>query len=260
MISHIVEYQCQYSSQVMKKHKSWYDGRLKYFKANSRFMLYSEDNVQLGSAFVTSERQVQQFLDPAGFECQEHKIFGAFVVVIYEVLKEYDREIQHITARDTRAAKPSANCNATGEAPRAKCAVRPTLKKRVLIDTSTEREGYTTTGLALKWNKPFKPPRMVPRDSGNRPAVRDSRVKREVGTTTKMRSTPAEVVDTPAAPPKHKNKAIHTTTVQIQTDRSTPRPTAYIKTARKAVHDTHFRSRNFAPIRRIAHNPIVLPK
>jgi len=102
MISHVVEYSCQYSDQIRKKHKTWHDGKLKYYAANNRFMLYPEEsNVLISSNFITNSRDVSTILDAEGFNTVEHKIFSRAVVIITEMLCEYDREVQIQKAKES---------------------------------------------------------------------------------------------------------------------------------------------------------------
>ncbi|SCU80617.1 LAMI_0B03158g1_1 [Lachancea mirantina] len=79
------EFECQYTNDVHKKRKTWHDGKLRFHESNSRFQLYSEqDNVLLGSEFVTNAKQIEHILDFKGFGSEEHKIAGRFLVIIQE--------------------------------------------------------------------------------------------------------------------------------------------------------------------------------
>ncbi|CAL9734128.1 hypothetical protein MOSE0_D05270 [Monosporozyma servazzii] len=213
MLSHVVEFSCQYSDQVRKKQKVWHDGKLKYFQINNKFMLYTEDNVMLSSSFVTNPKEITAYLDEEGFEITEHKIFGSFMVVINEIIAEYDREIQHIkttTATSFNKFKISSSSvdnnvstsyiqhpdkmvlKKTTENISNSKNISSTNVNKSLSDMSRlnqmspaiKSERYSAmvgSGLALKVNKPFKPPRMANKFStvNKRPNIRNAQVKQE---------------------------------------------------------------------------------
>ncbi|EDO15487.1 hypothetical protein Kpol_472p18 [Vanderwaltozyma polyspora DSM 70294] len=156
MISHIIEYQCQYTDQVRKKNKIWHDGRLKYFQINNRFQLFTEeDNVLLGSSFITNQKEVDVILDEEGFNKVEHKIFGQYMVVISEITNEYDREV-NVSAAGSRDSKISTQRN--------NCANYKSYTPKRQIVSNTTTKGTADSGgssLALKFNTPFRKPRMI---------------------------------------------------------------------------------------------------
>ena len=176
MISHVIEYNCQYSDQIRKKHKTWHDGKLKYYQANNRFMLYPEDsNVLISSNFISNQREVSTILDTEGFNMVEHKIFNRAVVIITDVVCEYDREVQiqkagqsqtfsmqrkgslihrsdSQTERVTTVSSVSTSDNLNQKIPR----------KRILIGNDERGvKGHGKVSLALKFNKPFKQPMLT---------------------------------------------------------------------------------------------------
>lgn len=176
MISHVIEYNCQYSDQIRKKHKTWHDGKLKYYQANNRFMLYPEDsNVLISSNFISNQREISTILDTQGFNTIEHKIFSRAVVIITDVLREYDREVQIqkagqsqtfgmqrkeslVHCSDSQAERTttvdgiSTSDNLNQKIPR----------KRILISNDKRCvKDHGKVSLALKFNKPFKPPMLA---------------------------------------------------------------------------------------------------
>lgn len=195
MISHVIEYSCQYSDQIRKKHKIWHDGKLKYYQVNSRFMLYPEDsNVLIASNFISNQREISRILDTEGFNTVEHKIFSRAVVIITDILCEYDREIQHQKADQSQTSssqhKRSLGSDSDFQNKKNKPSnsqlsrARPSQKiprRRVLISDKEERTGENgKVSLALKFNKPFKPPAVVNKYLQNvepkyRPAHRNTR-------------------------------------------------------------------------------------
>ena len=197
MISHVIECSCQYSDQIRKKHKIWHDGKLKYYQVNSRFMLYPEDsNVLIASNFISNQREVSRILDTEGFNTVEHKIFSRAVVIITDILCEYDREIQlqkaeqsqnvsmkHKGSIDSDSNLQNRKNNPSNSYPASERLPQKILRKRILI---SENEGRTVgngkVSLALKFNKPFKPPTVVNEHSReeipkHRPAKRSTRAQ-----------------------------------------------------------------------------------
>lgn len=191
MISHVIEYSCQYSDKIKKKHKTWHDGKLKYFEANKRFLLYPEDsNVLISSNFITNSREVSTILCPDGFNTNEHKIFSRAVVIITEKLCEYDREVQVQMANDKHCSNPhieksivsrvKMNDDNTVGLPKAKQMRLP--KKRILMNKETDYDqNVGGSSLALKFNRQFKPPRMVESHNSivttsKRPYLRDAKI------------------------------------------------------------------------------------
>lgn len=247
MLSHVVEFSCQYSEQVRKKQKVWHDGKLKYYQINNRFLLYTEDDTLLSSIFVTSAKELNVYIDEENFGVVEHNIFGRYVVVIEEIIAEYDREISHIKTTSTiSAVAASTGSNSTGINNRQReiqpvanrnsishnksnnknveyrsdkiilkgttkntmtkrvetssslsspfCTTSRIIPKKPLVhmtkispgtqhaDLNETSGGFSTSNLALKVNKPFKPPRIVSNinDVFNRPNIRNSKVKKEI--------------------------------------------------------------------------------
>ena len=270
MISHVQEFICQYTNQVKKKHKVWHDGRLKFSVASKRFMLYNEDgDTVLSSNFITNEKELSNILDRSSFGTAEHKIFARYVVIIQELVAEYDKDTRLHKMRETTK---------TGNVPH-----RPT-KRRKLISSSDEGSGeivkvddgdtrkksstVRTTGshsLALKFGTPFKPPkvRLQPKDltgsDRNRPVARRSKVqiqenpKNYGGTTQSIRPVPKLTERKSAAlslgevtkgPSKGKDVAVPTNDKMIS----------------NTQYKNHIRGclANNLRVRRIIHEPIVL--
>lgn len=97
----VQEYSCQYTDQVKKKHKTWQDGKLKYFSANNKFILYSDpDATMLSSGYITNSKDLRIVLDPAGFGHSEHKIFGRYVVIIEDLVSEYCKEETNVVQQN----------------------------------------------------------------------------------------------------------------------------------------------------------------
>lgn len=160
-------------------------------------MLYTEtDNVLLATEFTTSAKDIKNYLDPAGFDVIEHQIFSKFIVIISEVISEYDKEVHLTRARPINGASTAVCSQHSGTIIDTNKAVplslggktaipieRKVAKKRQLITTDQDIN-KNTNELALKFNKPFKPPRLIAdrKDTTplkpNRPSIRDShRVK-----------------------------------------------------------------------------------
>ncbi|QHS73359.1 Mte1p SPAR_G02690 [Saccharomyces paradoxus] len=195
MLSHIVEYECQYTDQLYKKRKVWHDGRLKYFQINNRFMLYTEkDNVLLASEFKINSKELKAILNPEGFDIEEHRIFSQFLVIISNIIEEYDRDIQ-VAASHVRTdpmnlsvqkqrplisdSAPSMNHISTAREIHSNTKVT-TSKHRQKEDSNTEG-GFNISKLTLKVNKPFKKPKRILStdvvNELNRPSIRNQRIQ-----------------------------------------------------------------------------------
>ncbi|QLQ80750.1 hypothetical protein HG537_0E01030 [Torulaspora globosa] len=163
-----LEFTCQYSDQVRKKHKSWHDGKLKFVQSAKRFMLYGEDDKKLlSSTIMTSERELHRILDPDDFGTTEHHIFGRYVVIICEKVGEHEE------FSETKASDPLVK--------------RPVVKvlPRTILKPSAPNHGDHP--LALKMNRPFKPPRIT--TQSNRPSIRQRVVRTgPLATVTKARA------------------------------------------------------------------------
>ena len=195
MISHVIEFSCQYSDQVKKKHKTWHDGKLKYYEYNNRFMLYPDgSNTLICSTFITNSKVVTSILNSQGFGTSEHKIFGRAVVIITDLIREYRKEIQHQKSDDSLNTKPVHRTivkemkkeltNDTFVQEEADVSEQPRKKNQLLIKKSILKNENNPPSLALKFNKPFKAPkriRTIERTSTliTRPALRNAITKRE---------------------------------------------------------------------------------
>lgn len=175
-----VEFACQYSDQVRKKHKAWHDGKLKLVESAKRLMLYGEDDKKLlSSTIMTSERELQRILDPDEFGATEHHIFGRYMVIICERIGEQE---EPTTATDPpkmvkRPLPPRTVLKSTiaGRGGPLALKMPPVTAERPLVKLPS-RTVLKSTGhgdpLALKMNRPFKPPRTTTQT--NRPSVRPS--------------------------------------------------------------------------------------
>lgn len=195
MISHVIEFSCQYSDQVKKKHKTWHDGKLKYYEFNNRFMLYPDgSNTLICSTFITNSKVVTSILNSQGFGTSEHKIFGRAVVIITDLICEYHKEIQHQKSDDSlntipvhrTIVKETTNelINDTFVHEEANRSAQPRKKNQLLIKKSIIKNENNPPSLALKFNKPFKAPkriRTIERISTvtTRPALRNALTKHE---------------------------------------------------------------------------------
>lgn len=180
MLSHVIEYACQYTDQIRKKNKVWHDGKLKYFQINNKFQLFTEEgNIMIGTEFITNKKEVADIINREGFNTTEHKIFRQYIVIISEAIQEYDREIQ-ITAKAKDMPQTRLNHSDTGN----------TLNKQVPRGNSSQQNlkvnsTVVRSSLALKINKPFKKPRMINTSESilttsqslkNRPSIRTNKL------------------------------------------------------------------------------------
>lgn len=307
MLSHVVEFSCQYSDQVRKKQKVWHDGKLKYFQINNKFMLYTEDNVMLSSSFVTNTKELNSYLNEEGFEITEHKIFGSFVVVINEIIAEYDREIQHIkttTATNFSNSKGLSQSldgtasthymqhpdrmvlkSTTENIPSSKNNIATNVKKPLTNMARLNSMGSTIkseqnitkvgSGLALKVNKPFKPPRMANNlNAINRPNIRNSHVKQEhtstVPTLSIANHSPSSSnnehfvsktppISKPKQDPIHKKEPVLKQEPIQQHYDINMIPANNILLQDKGIKNIMKQNRRTFKIRVITHKPIVLP-
>ncbi|EJS43645.1 YGR042W [Saccharomyces arboricola H-6] len=194
MLSHIIEYECQYTDQLYKKRKIWHDGRLKYFQINNRFILYTEkDNVLLASEFKVNSKELKAILNPEGFGIEEHRVFSQFLVIISSIIDEYDRDIQ-VTASHVRAdppkpsvkkrqpivpeSVPTLNHTATTRDIHSKTKVITSKDKQT--EGSDAKVGFNISKLTLKVNQPFKKPKRILNTNVindlNRPSIRSKRI------------------------------------------------------------------------------------
>lgn len=158
MVDKIREFSCQYSNQIRKKHKSWHDGKLRYYSSSNRFVLYDENNKQIGSAFITNNRKLVGYLDPENFEKEEHHIFGSFLVVLLGELVCEQKPLPlpklNGTTRDDSADPVIVKRENENEF------VSKGVKKpgRVLKSNISPKN---SSSLAISLLQPFKPPRVV---------------------------------------------------------------------------------------------------
>lgn len=296
MLSHIVEYSCQYSDQVRKKQKVWHDGKLKHFQINNRFILYTEDGIVLSSSFVTNRKEVAEYISEENFDIVEHNIFGRFVVVISEIIAEYDREIQHI--KTTTNMNPNNTHTDNHEQFSGNQTTTPILHQqhpdKMILKSSTESlrtqqttrpsvgvkmssivsGNVNTSSLALKFNKPFKPPRMINNLSNcNRPNFRNAQVKQE---TTSMYNNNAISTDLASNTPCKKQEqpqslfvkdedVNETITSPNQNVKRETDESIYLenvvkpKNTQVLSNKPIIKQQSTYKIRRIVHEPIILP-
>lgn len=174
VVSKVKEYYCQYTNQLWKKHKTWHDGKLKYFLLNNKFQLYTvEDNVLLSSEFVTNMHQLQHILDSTGFGAEEHKIFSQYIVVIESLHCQYERDINGFIKDNKRyfisKADERSHPSTTMVPNRTITAVPP--------EHSLSRTRFSNS-LALQFNKPFQPPRRISKSRTNSRAQQPDKLQR----------------------------------------------------------------------------------
>ena len=156
MLSQIREYSCQYTGQIRKKHKSWHDGKLRYYEANNRFQLFDEEGKQLSSQFITNKRYLADILNEEDFGNKEHRIFGSYIVIISELINQFERDEANVgcpsvvksefpASKELPPTQEMAHCKEGG------------IKGRngKLINTIPSLK--EPNNLALRSNKPFKP-------------------------------------------------------------------------------------------------------
>ncbi|AET40533.1 Mte1p Ecym_6142 [Eremothecium cymbalariae DBVPG len=168
-ISHVMEYHCQYTDQLRKKRKAWHDGKLKYFQLTNKFQLFTEGGILLCSEFVTNSRQLGNVLDQEGFGNVEHRIFGSYVVIISDLEREYDNEINlyrpHHQPKMQALGRVMLNYKRTDSSISPSNAVankEPSDQTSCNITTDTNTTApITRHTLSLQLNKPFKPPKLV---------------------------------------------------------------------------------------------------
>ncbi|AAS51034.2 ACL194Cp [Eremothecium gossypii ATCC 10895] len=165
-VSHVVEYFCQYTDQLRKKHKVWHDGKLKYYTLTNKFQLYTEEGgTLLGSEFVTNSRQLAHILDERGFGAEEHHIFAAFLIIIAELDRAYDKEISLFRPGHTPRALPGPVVSlAHRRAPSSPSGSQQS-RARALP--------HARHSLSLAKNEPFRRPRQAARQRSRSPAARE---------------------------------------------------------------------------------------
>lgn len=283
MISHVVEFTCQYTNQIRKKHKIWHDGRLKYFELNGRFLLYSEvDNVLLSSSFKTNKKEIDCILNQEGFGNDEHQIFGQFLVIINEITCQYEREINGMKASST---EPSVKTESRKTIPKSSPIVSgPGIRKKHLISLKQELNtanspAFSGPGLALKFNGPFKPPQKISPGSlaqnMKRPSKRNMRVKvnEEIDTDTSRNREPdtniklSQQIDEVPLSTNNNNKVGTTVPTVINSETSTLQNKCAKSLAimSKTIHTNHkihiTRRPRFSDnerLRYINHTPIII--
>lgn len=144
VISHVIEYACQYTTHLKKKHKIWHDGKLKYFQLNNKIQLYTSEangNVLLCSEFVTNVKKLNNCINHNNFGLEGCQIFQNYLIVIDEILCQYDRELHSVN-------KDSGNYNIS-------------ISKYTYQLSPVANNSDTRHKFSLKVNGPFKPPKMV---------------------------------------------------------------------------------------------------
>lgn len=145
------EYSCQYTDQIRKKHKTWQDGKLKYFSTNNKFTLYSDpDSTLLSSGYVTNSKELGIVLDPAGFGRTEHKVFGRYVIIIEDLLTEY-------------GGKTTSRAKMNPQKPESKLPIRKVVIKSNVPETTSG--ALSTSLLTLKFNKQYTKPKPLRKDA-----------------------------------------------------------------------------------------------
>ena len=187
MLSHVIEYACQYTNQTRKKHKAWHDGRLKYFSLHNRFLLYTDnDNVMLASSFISNKRDLAKILNIEEFGREEHKIFAQFMVIIAEIISEYDKDVQISRVNNNTRIDTNTRVDAKDSLRGNKVA----RTRKLIIDNDLNNDSSTNSlngpSLTLKFNKPFRKPRIAMYtneansliiNKNNRPTFRNALVK-----------------------------------------------------------------------------------
>lgn len=190
MESHIIEFSCQYTDQIRKKHKIWHDGKLKFYELNNRFQLFAEeDGIQLCSCFVTKQKDVDFILDSTGFNSEEHKLGGQYLVIIDEKIAKYKREVQvqlrnvsssgSGTSNKKNISKPKDSLHNKSIEPKTIIYQKQNEKIKITKNSNDDikRRVVGADPLALKFNKPFRTPRVskLYTDEKNRPTIRNAR-------------------------------------------------------------------------------------
>ncbi|SCU83274.1 LADA_0C10506g1_1 [Lachancea dasiensis] len=154
-LSHVKEFYCQYTNQLHKKHKSWHDGKLKYYQSTHKFQLYTiDDGILLGSGLVTNARRVERILDGSRFNKEEHKIFSQFLVMIDCLHCEYDKDIGGLANNGPRAFNMKEYPEGARDNSRDSRA-NTNLPKLKAYDSGSHHDR-----LALKVNQPFRRPKI----------------------------------------------------------------------------------------------------
>lgn len=173
MLSQVQEYTCQYTDQIKKKHKVWHDGNLRYIESNNKFILYSENSrTQLANKVVPNAKEANKYLDPDGFGDSEHRIFGSYLVIVEELVKEYEKEVQIGTVTKHTRDNSSVRLHAARKSGCITNTAKSTLPVSRLsfsVKSNTVNKEHIGSGcqakpnielknLTLKFNKPFKRP------------------------------------------------------------------------------------------------------
>ncbi|KAG0671120.1 hypothetical protein C6P41_000794 [Kluyveromyces marxianus] len=143
----IKEFNCQYTNQLRKKHKTWHDGRLKYYEENNRFQLFAEDGRHLSNKSITNSKQLADILNGSGFGNTEHRIFGSYFVIITELTATHEVEALN-TSKPVFVKSEYANYIKEGEKKE-----QATSKHASTVQISKKQMSVSS-----KVNKPFKPP------------------------------------------------------------------------------------------------------
>ena len=155
--SHVKEFHCQYTDQISKKHKTWHDGRLKFFQLTKKFQLFTlDDNVLLASEFVSNLRHLECILSFSGFGKEEHRIFSQFLIIIECLDREYDRNVGGLS---NNAIQPYNVKTYSQTAPDATPSNANARLRHPNLGSSKHQDS-----LALQFNRPFRRPRMAPKD------------------------------------------------------------------------------------------------
>lgn len=165
----VQEYCCQYTDQVRKKHKTWHDGKLKFYTENNRFILYSDpDSTLLSSAFVTNSKELESILDQGSFGSAEHRIFGRYIVILEDLISEQHND------PSSAVRKPVVKITKKFHVPNLETTSPLKINNRLISgrfssgDTKgkTSHMGIEASQLTLKFNKKYKRPTIM-RQTGN---------------------------------------------------------------------------------------------
>jgi hypothetical protein len=102
IISEMLEYTVLYTYNVVQKHKSWNDGKLKYYKFNNKVQVHTLCGVLVTEQFMRNTIHLQN-----GHWGESFKV-GSILVQIEELISEAQRDIAPVFRKDHKTRAPGA--------------------------------------------------------------------------------------------------------------------------------------------------------
>lgn len=93
--SQFSEYEILYTTNIVQKSKVWHDGRCKFFNFNKKLIVFSDDNIVIGTHFLGNPKVLES-------RDKQIRISDELLITIENKLGDFERDVSMISARDKR--------------------------------------------------------------------------------------------------------------------------------------------------------------